>query len=206
MDTLLEEKRRLKRKRKTYCNENTFSEKQKYVNLLITRILISVILFFGLIITMNISDLGRSFIKDNVLSESFSFTKVKNLYNEYFGNILPFEDLMKDESTVFNEKMIYEEINNYKDGYELTVKNNYLVPIINSGIVVFIGEKEGLGNTLIIQGVDEIDYWYSNVTNTTANLYDYVSKGTYLGTTNGTKLYLTFKKGNDYLDFDEVVK
>ena len=128
------------------------------------------------------------------------------MYNKYFGSIVPLKNMGSDEKTVFNEKMTYEEIKNYQNGYELTVQNNYLVPVINSGIVVFIGEKDNLGNTVIIQGIDGIDYWYSNVENLSVNLYDYTSKGDYLGTSKDNKLYLTFKKENDFLEYDEVVK
>ncbi|MCI8498816.1 MAG: M23 family metallopeptidase [Bacilli bacterium] len=209
MDTFEEEKRRIKKRRENYTNikkDNQKNESKKYVTLLITRILIAIILFFGLIIFANTTKIGNKFVKEIMLKDNMSFSKIANVYDRYFGNIVPFEDLMKNDTTVFNEKMTYENIANYKEGYELTVKENYLVPTINSGIVVFIGEKEGFGNTIIIQGIDEIDYWYSNIDNSTVALYDYVEKGEYLGTSKGNKLYLTFKKGTEYLDYDEVLE
>ncbi len=209
MDTFEEEKRRIKKRRENYTNikkDNQKNESKKYVTLLITRILIAIILFFGLIIFANTTKIGNKFVKEIMLKDNMSFSKIANVYDRYFGNIVPFEDLMKNDTTVFNEKMTYENIANYKEGYELTVKENYLVPTINSGIVVFIGEKEGFGNTIIIQGIDEIDYWYSNIDNSTVALYDYVEKGEYLGTSKGNKLYLTFKKGTEYLNYDEVLE
>lgn len=80
-----------------------------------------------------------------------------------------------------------------------TYVNNLITRILLSliiffGLIVFIGEKEGLGNTLIIQGIDETDYWYSNIENSNFSLYDYVSKGELLGITKTNKLYLTFQK------------
>lgn len=209
MDIVEIEKRRMKERRKNYTSGSDSTDKtsatKSYVNFLITRILISIIIFFGAIILMNASTKFESFITEHVMKENISFSKIANIYNKYFGSIVPFESLIKDEATVFDEQMTYEQIAIFNDGYELTVEENYLVPILNSGIVVFIGEKEGLGNTIIIQGIDEIDYWYSNVQNLSCSLYDYVSKGDLLGTVDGTKLYLTFKKGTDYLDYDEVV-
>lgn len=207
MKSVEELKRAMKKKRAVgnTRNENDGKNK-KYVDMLITRILIATIIFFGAVIISNSTDWGNRFIKEDVLTENMSFAAVANIYNKYFGDIVPFEKVFEDDRTVFDEKMTYEEINNFKDGYELKVKENYLIPVINSGIVVFIGEKEGLGNTIIIQGIDEIDYWYSNVTNVPVSLYDYVSKGNYLGTADGEKLYLTFKKGSDYLEYDEVVQ
>lgn len=206
MDTFEEEKERIKKRRMNYTKvKEPQKDGKKYVNGLIARVLIAIIIFFGLIIISNTTSFGKTFVKEKVLKDNISFTKIANVYDKYFGNIVPFENIIKSDATVFNEKMTYDSITNYKDGYELTVKENYLVPIINSGIVVFSGEKEGLGNTIIIQGIDEIDYWYSNITNTTVSLYDYVNKGEYLGTARGTKLYLTFKKGTEFLGYDEII-
>ena len=212
MNEIEEYKMRMKKRRNEVTsgsvgnNKDMDDKTRKYVNFLITRFLIAVIIFFAATIAINTTEIGEAFIEEKVLKENISFTGIANLYNKYFGDVLPFEKFLKNDQTVFSEEMTYEEITNYKDGYELKVKKNYLVPIVNSGIVVFIGEKEGYGNTVIIQGIDEIDYWYSNVTNLSVSLYDYVSKGNYLGTADGEKIYMTFKKGSDYLEYDEVVK
>ena len=206
MDTLEIEKQRMKNRRKNIYKNKDPKDSKKYVNELIARILISLIIFFAGIIAINTTPVGNELIKEHILKDNISFSKIANFYNKYFGSIVPFEDVIKDDATVFNEKLQYESIENSSNGYALKVKKNYLVPIINSGIVVFVGEKEGLGNTVIIQGIDEIDYWYSNVNNLSISLYDYVSKGEYLGTTNGTELYLSFKKGSEYLDYDEVIQ
>ena len=67
-----------------------------------------------------------------------------------------------------------EEYNSYYDGYKLIVNNKYLVPIIESGIVVFIGDIDNYGYTIIIEGIDGVDIWYANVENTSLKVYDYV--------------------------------
>lgn len=207
MDAIEEQKRRMKLRRGNNIGKKKLVANNKdYVNLLITRVLFAVIIFFVMVILSNTTEFGANFVKNKVLGENMSFSTVANIYNKYFGSILPFEKIIKDDQTVFSEKLSYEGISNYKDGYELKVKRNYLVPVINSGIVVFIGEKEGYGNTVIIQGIDEVDYWYSNVTNLSCSLYDYVSKGDYLGTADGEKIYLTFKKGSEYLEYDEILE
>lgn len=212
MDSLEEEKRRIKKRRENYFNnkceflEDGEEKKKNYVNGLIARLLIALIVFFGILIATNFNEHINNFVHEKIMKENMSFTKITDIYNKYFGSIVPLKNMGSDEKTVFNEKMTYEEIKNYQNGYELTVQNNYLVPVINSGIVVFIGEKENLGNTVIIQGIDGIDYWYSNVENLSVNLYDYASKGDYLGTSKDNKLFLTFKKENDFLEYDEVVK
>ena len=48
---------------------------------------------------------------------------------------------------------------------------------LTPGIIVFYGTKEELGNTVIVQGNDGVDIWYSGVTLSSFSIYDYVSKG-----------------------------
>lgn len=201
--------RRIKNKRKRFNFEGPKKEDnpKEYVNSLIARSLSALILFFIGIILMNTNKISQEFIRENILTDNLSFAKIGNVYNKFFGSILPFEKIIKDESSmVFRENLVYEKIDKYMDGFVLSVSDNYLMPVVQSGVVVFIGEKEGLGNTVIVQGSDEVDYWYSNITNVTATLYDYLSKGSTLGTADGKEVYMTFKKDGEFLDFDEVIE
>ena len=45
---------------------------------------------------------------------------------------------------------IYQKANSYLDGVKLKVSANYMVPVLESGIVIFMGEKDGYGNTVVI--------------------------------------------------------
>ena len=99
-----------------------------------------------------------------VYDTNFDFATVNQLYKKYIGSELPFQELfIQKDKDVFDEKLTYEDSHIYKDGVKLTVTSSYLVPVQQSGIVVFIGEKEGYGNTVIIQQVDGVDLWYGNV-------------------------------------------
>ena len=181
-----------------------FDKANKYVSLLITRLLISLIIFLGIISLSNVNNKFRKAFNKEVLTKNISFSKVKKVYNKYLGDIIPLKET--NEEMVFNEEITFnkkEKINNH---YKLTVSNNYIVPIINSGLVVYVGEKKKLGNTVIIQGIDNIDYWYSNVTNLNVKLYDYVSKGSILGNAKNKTLYLTFIKDGKTKEYEEVVK
>ena len=68
---------------------------------------------------------------------------------------------------------------------------------------MFIGEKEGYGNTVIIQGIDGVDIWYANIENVGVKLYDYTLNGTVLGETIDDKLYLVIKKDNDFIKYED---
>ena len=89
---------------------------------------------------------------------------------------------------------------------KLEVIDKYLVPILEEGMVVYIGEKENYGNVVIIEGINGIDIWYGNMENTTVKLYDYVEKNTYLGQTKDNYLYLAYSKEGKFLDYKEYLK
>ena len=106
---------------------------------------------------------------------------------------------------VFNEKIIYSQKNMYKDGVSLTVEKNYMVPSIESGIVVYIGEKEDYGYTVIVEQVNGIDVFYSNINPIDIKIYDYVEKGSLQGETKNNNLYLVFQKNGEYLDYKKYI-
>ena len=68
---------------------------------------------------------------------------------------------------------------------------------------MFIGEKEIYGNTIIIQGMDGIDYWYSNVENVSVKLYDYIESSNIIATSKDKTLYVLFMKNGEVLNFEE---
>ena len=170
-----------------------------FVKLLISIVITLIIL----ILIKSSSDFKNDFYK-KVYNRNISFTKLKKVYNKYICNLDIFDKVVKTEM-VFNEELTYKSKEKYLDGVKLNVDSNYLVPINESGIVVFIGEKEGYNNTVIIQRIDGIDEWYGNIQNVNVKLYDYVSKGELLGDVNNN-LYLVYKKDGNILNYEEYLK
>lgn len=167
----------------------------------ISKALVLTFIFLITIICIKKDNNIKTYLDKNVFSKNFSFTKIRGVYTKYFGNILPFDNISIEP--VFSEKLEYASINKYNDGIVLSVNPNYLVPVQYSGIVVFVGEKEGLGSTVIIESED-ITIWYSNI-NSNIKLYDEVKKGEYLGETIGDKLYLVFQKDGNIVDYKEYI-
>ena len=87
---------------------------------------------------------------------------------------------------------------------KLSVDKNYLVNVQESGIVVFIGNKDNYGNVIIVEQVNGIDMWYGNISNTSVKLYDYVKKGDILGEVNDY-LYLVYKKNGNILNYEDYI-
>ena len=140
-----------------------------------------------------------------VYEENFSFAQVNAMYKKYFGSAIPFEDILKKNTkSVFNEKLTYSKAEAYKDGVKLEVSKQYLVPVLESGMVVFVGEKDGYGNTIIVQQMNGVDVWYSNVTSN-VKLYDYIEAGEALGEVNGNDLYLIFKKDGTIQNYEDYI-
>ncbi|MDD4188244.1 MAG: M23 family metallopeptidase [Bacilli bacterium] len=172
---------------------------KKYIKSLLIRILLSIIIFLALSIFVNYSDNNLLFFKKNVYDKSLNFSNFTKIYNKYFGKVLPeAEDLVVNKST-----LTYSDVNAYHNGAVLSdVKS---VSPFKSGIVVFIGEKDNYGNTIIIQGMDGIDYWYGNVTDISIKLYDYVESDMVIANATSNKLYVLFMKNGEVLNFEEFI-
>ncbi len=178
---------------------------KKSVRKFINRCLIVIILFLGCLIMVKSNTSFKSKIIDYVYSDSFKFTKLRSIYEKYFGKILSADKVVPEEKKVFNEKISYNSANVYKDGVKLAVSSNYMVPTLESGIVVFMGEKEGYGNTIIIEQIDGIDVWYSNIKSNQVKMYDYVEKGSMLGEVSGDAFYMVFQKDGNYLNYKDYI-
>ena len=178
---------------------------KKSIRNFISRVLVTIAIFlFGMILVK--SDVSfKNKILDNVYNKQFKFVQLGEIYQKYFGNILSIDKVLVDEKPVFQEKLSYLKSSKYKDGVKLTVDENYMVPILESGIVIFLGEKKGYGNTVVVEQVDGIDVYYSNVSVSYIKLYDYVEKGELLGEAQDKKLYLLFQKDGKFLDYKEYI-
>ena len=177
-------------------NKNKNNKVIKFVN----KTLMAIFLGLVFLIVMEYSPKFKSFMQDDVLDKNFSFGFLGKLYDKYFGEVLPktSDNVVK----VFNEKIEYSNKEKYLNGYKLTVTDNYLVPVIKSGVVVFIGEKEDYGNVVTIEGEDGTTITYGNIKNTDIKLYSYLQKGEFLGEAISNYIYLIIQKNGEYLDIE----
>ena len=185
------------------------NEEQKtfksFIKNLFSKIFICLIILLVCLIVVKY-DKNKNLINSFLLKNDLSFAKLNNLYEKYIGNILPFETKKNNNITsVFNEKFVYKDISIYKNGYKLEVDNDYYIPLIESGVVVFVGENEDYGKTVIVEQVDGVCVTYGNISSLNVNLYDYVSKGEFLGSSNGSYLYLVFEKDGKYLKYNDFI-
>ena len=185
-----------KNKQTTLKNKSTFS--------ILNKILLSGIILLIVLCTTKVNNNFKNWIQKNVYQTNFSFASLNKTYEKYFGSVFPIPEI--DTTTpVFNEQLTYSKEEAYKEGVKLTVTDNYLVPVIESGIVVFMGNKDNYGNVIIVQQVNGIDVWYVGVENSNIKIYDYIEKGSLLGEATNNEIYLYYQKGGEFLNYKEYL-
>ncbi len=208
MDEYMTIKNRIKNKRNSLVFNNKKKKsnpnQSKYISQLFTRTLLSVILVLAFAIYINISDENLIRFNHSFFKENLKFTEINNLYAKYFGDILP--DKVAKTTPVFDSKeTLTDKITPYLDhSYLLTLSTNAF-NYLESGIIVFIGEKENLGKTVIVQGIDGTDIWYSNLENFNGTIYDYVEKNTIIGQFKENKPILTFIEDGKNIGYENYL-
>ena len=184
-------------------NQNNEKKPNRFIHF-INKCLSAILIGIIALIVMEYSPKFKTFMHDEILNKNISFGFIGKIYNKYFGSVLP-ENSNDNVVKVFNEKINYSKIEKNQDGVLLTVDKNYLVPAINSGVVVFIGDKDNLGKVIVIEQVDKTTITYGNILNTSLKLYDYVEKGSFIGEIKDTNLYLSILKDNEYIDVETYI-
>ena len=177
---------------------------KKEVKNILNKTLLTILIFLIGMILIKENPKLKTNIKKIFYEDNIKFINYKNLYEKYFGNILSSKKIKKEES-VSSEKLIFKNKTKFNEGVLLQVNNNYSVPSIESGIVVFIGTKENLKNTIVVEGIDGVNTYYSSIINSNYKLYDYIDKGEVIGQVEKDKLYLKFQKDGKYLNYQKFI-
>lgn len=159
--------------------------------------LFTIVIFTMIVITLsNTSPKFKSFIVDKVLNSTIDFSFVNKLSNKVTNvfktsnNTLP---VVKEEN---NRK------ERYKDGIKYIVNKGASVNIKDSGIVTYIGNKDGYNNTVIIQQSNGYYAWYGNIKEE-VKLYDYIESGSKIGSSLTSEYYYVLLKDNKPVNLDE---
>lgn len=159
--------------------------------------LFTIVIFTMIVITLsNTSPKFKSFIVDKVLNSTIDFSFVNKLSNKVTNvfktpnNTLP---VVKEEN---NRK------ERYKDGIKYIVNKGTGVNIKDSGIVTYIGNKDGYNNTVIIQQSNGYYAWYGNIKEE-VKLYDYIESGNKIGSSLTNEYYYVLLKDNKPVNLNE---
>lgn len=186
-----------------FYKDNKSSKSNLFKNIVL-RVLITIIVTLILLIGFKMNNNFKKTFYHYVYEENFPFSVVKNFLQEKFGTSLTFDKIVTDEE-VFNEKLSYKDKSLYHDGVKLTVSSEYMIPSLESGLVVYIGEKENYKQVVIVQQMNGVDVWYGNIKQANVKLYDYVEKGSLIGQVNNKTLYLVFQKEGKFVDYQSYL-
>lgn len=162
--------------------KNPKPNKRSFLQVLISKLFTIIIFTMLVIIVSNHSVRFRNFIINDVLNKTMDFSWFNSRVNKV-------TNVFKNKETI----PVIKEVNTcskYKDGIKCL--NNGNVILKSSGIVTFIGEKEGYNNTVIIQQSDGLYAWYGNI-NESVKLYDYLESGSVIGSSENEYYYVLLK-------------
>lgn len=159
----------------------------------------------------------KAFVAD-AMDKNFQFATVIHWYEEQFGQSFALLPKQKQNEELAEETQpslpatgkVLQEFE--QDGQKISIETNMneKVEASNGGVVEFIGEKPGFGQTVIIQHADQSQTWYGNLAEIDVKAYDYVEKGAEVGQADAKEdgkglFYFAIKKGDDFVDPSQVI-
>ena len=159
----------------------------------ISKMLLSIIVVLSCLIVTNFDSSIRNEFNSNVLEKNINFGTFKKIYNKFIGGVEEHDTLVVGLTNLLN----YEEING---SYKVNVSED---EVLAPGIIVYIGDKDEYLNTVIVQGNDGVDIWYSNISLNEYSLYDYVSKNDILGSSLSDHYIISILKNGNKLKYEE---
>ncbi|WP_028402941.1 M23 family metallopeptidase [Ectobacillus panaciterrae] len=160
---------------------------------------------------------ARSAIR-TAMGQEFQFATVSKWYEEQFGKPLT---LLPSSKTKLSEGgknyavpasgKVLQSFKANGQGVLVQTNINASVDAVNEGVAIFVGKKEDLGNTIIIQHADGTESWYGNLADVSVALYDYVKKKQKIGIVENSQdgkagnFYFAFKKDEKFVDPIQVI-
>lgn len=163
-----------------------------------TKILVCLVILFLTLIVTSLSSDAKKYFKKYVFENTFEFDKFNNWYTSLAGGF----SFGKTEVPVFGESIKYQKIEKHLEGDKLIISDDTVINALTGGVVVFIGEKEGYNETVIIQCNNGYDIWYGNLESTNVQMYDYISEGSLIGSAS-SEVYLLITKDGQKVSYEE---
>jgi stage IV sporulation protein FA len=154
-----------------------------------------------------------------VMNREFNFQGVAANVEKYMGHqfaILPtFTEQEKNIQPAWNRL-------GKEGGYMSPVKGDIAAPFdgqgikvsttagselkaIDEGWVIFVGDKEGLGQTIMIEHADKTVSLYGSVNQAKVKLQDWVQPGQVIGIADGESLFFSLQKNKEFIDPTSVI-
>jgi len=187
-------------------NKNRNYNLKKTIDGLVNRSLISIVLIMSLLLVNKFNSNFLSNFKNTIFNRSFNFVKINSLSKKFLGKEFIYSQKKSNSIGVMNEDLISGESHKYYDGEKYIVSSNLPIGTVESGVVIFVGDKQHFKNTVIIQGTDNYNIWYGNLKDVSVNLYEYVEKNSLIGLADGNEVYMLIEKDNNYYSYEDYKK
>ena len=152
------------------------------------------------------------------MNEDFQFASISSWYESTFGKPIAFLPQKEEPTETVDEPYalpvsakITQTFETNGEGIIVETGKGSMVEAINDGLVIFAGEKEGIGKTVIIQHKNKSESWYGQLESFNVALYDPVKKGMQIGqmtrSEDGSKgtFYLAVKEKGEFVDPKKVI-
>lgn len=181
-------------------NEKKKSEKT-YFDKLFMKIFLSSFIVLLIVITNNLYlNKKINFNVINKINTNINAIKLLSLFNDSVFKFIENDVVDVYSSDVYDE-VRYENNINYIKNYSL----NYVRNLVSGYVVRIINDKAGY--TIVIKGIDDLEYTFSGMKQINVKMYQYVDENTILGLTSyneKTKTYefiLIIKEEDRYYSF-----
>ncbi len=159
---------------------------------------------------------------DQVYQKEFQFASVSSWFEDTVGKpfaFLPEESVNESKNNNAADNRFATPATGtimksfVKDGQGVLIKtsNSTSVDTIKEGVVIYAGEKETHGKTVIVQHPDKSESWYAHLQEINVNLYEQIKKGTKVGIVSPSdepdkgEFYFALKANGKFIDPNEVI-
>ncbi len=152
------------------------------------------------------------------MENDFQFAAVSTWYEDQFGKplaLLPDSGKQEvKEETAISMPATGKVVENFKtngQGIMLETGLGEEVGAMKGGLVIFAGEKDDLGNTVVIQHADKSESWYGHLEAIDVKQYEKVEKGVAVGKVSAAEdeasgeFYFAIKMGEEFVDPVQVI-
>ncbi|PLT30139.1 M23 family metallopeptidase [Peribacillus deserti] len=161
-------------------------------------------------------------VVNHYMKKEFQFAAAKDWYQDTFGKPLVFIPSDKEPAVTAKKEnqefalpaagKISESFEVNGQGMMIETDKDQPVESTKEGVIIFTGEKDKLGKTVVIQHSDKSESWYGHLGTIDVRLYETVKKGKIIGKVSNTEdgakgtFYLAIKKGSQFVDPKQVIE
>ncbi|MCA0969940.1 M23 family metallopeptidase [Halobacillus litoralis] len=144
------------------------------------------------------------------MQEDFPFAKVSAWYSDRFGDPLEVisqnEDPAPSQAALPVSGSVTTPFEANGKGIRMAVEAGSPVQAVKSGTVVFVGNVEETGKTVVVQHEDGSKSTYGFLTEVQVHLYENIPAQTVLGDAQASEVFFGIEKNDQYIDPAKVIK